>query len=385
MTQALVAGAQEALAAGWEHPVRLRIQDTIRSWGRHTLLSCRVKDGPPAAPDFVVVKATNQPDGDMRTERAGLELLAETPELRQLGPVLYAASGDERLLVLEDVGGGPTLSQLLRSKPAWAREALIESMTALAAVHAYTRGLAGRFARLRDRSGGPGAPGPEPFPTGIRELTDPLAAAYQALGWEPDLPTAELREISARMQPPEPERCLTFFDQCPPNRIVTDRRLRIVDLEMVGFRHPLLDGAYPLLGHLTCMDGQRFPAELAAELLATYRTGLAAGYPELVDDARFGPDLAAACAVWLVRFLRSLPDALVRDRVVGFRLVRSRQRLLAVLDAFLGAAGSLGALPRLAGVCRRIRDRLATDWAGQVEPLPYFPVGTGTAKPRLVG
>jgi hypothetical protein len=155
---------------------------------------------------------------------------------------------------------------------------------------------------------------------------------------------------------------------------MVDGMLRFVDLEMVAFRHPFLDGAYPLIGHFRCMDCQRFPDGLAAAMLHAYRSALVPAYPELTtDDDRFEAELVSACAVWLVLMLRGLPDALARDRVVGFQLARSRQRLLAVLGAFIAASGPSGRLPRLAGTCRRIRELLAGRWV-DTEPLPYFPV-----------
>jgi hypothetical protein len=50
------------------------------------------------------------------------------------------------------------------------------------------------------------------------------------------------------MSPPDQLRCLTFYDQCPSNRMMVGDRLRFVDLELVAFGHPFLDAAYPLLG-----------------------------------------------------------------------------------------------------------------------------------------
>ncbi len=373
----LVDEAGHLLATQWGDPVRLRIHDVIRSWGRHTLLRCRVKQAPRLSPGFVVVKTVNQPEQQMLPERAGLELLSAIPQTRELIPEMYAAANT--MLVLEDLGNAPMLSQLLRARAAWAEEGLLESMRGLATVHARTRGRYAEYAHLHAKYGST-IPGNDPTgnPLNVADLSAVLARALAAVGLDPDdIPSDELRYVVERMSPPADLTCLTFYDQCPSNRMMVNGRLRVVDLEMVAFRHPFLDAAYPLLGYLKCMDGLRLPDQLERQLMSTYRAGVADAYPELVDDGRFADEMTSACAVSVLWHLTKTSAAVDSDGVVGHFLIRRRQRLLAVLDAFLATATAYGALPRLTDVCRRLRSRLGDRWEGLVEPLPTFSIWRG--------
>jgi hypothetical protein len=370
-TQNLVLAAQQLLATAWQYPVRLRLQDVIRTWGRHTVLRCRVKDAPRHTADFLIVKAVNQADGLVTNERAGLELLAELPALRNLVPRLYAADANDTMLVLADLGNGPSLGQLLQARAGWAQEGLLESMRGLATIHTGTRGRKARYAQLQARK----LPAPAAHPFGHPELTAVFGEALGLVGMDQDaVPAVELRELVTRMSPPSDMECLTFYDQCPSNRIMANDRLRFIDLEQVAFGHPFLDAAYPLLGYLLCTDGLRLPDSLRRRMLAAYRTELAHGYPELVEDGRFELEITSACALKLLWHLSHLAEALDRDRVVGHFLIMRRQRLLAVLDAFIAAAVSFGQLPHIRGVCQQLRARLASRWQDTVEPLPLFPV-----------
>jgi hypothetical protein len=135
---------------------------------------------------------------------------------------------------------------------------------------------------------------------------------------------------------------------------MAEGRLRFIDLEYAAFRHPFLDGCYPLIGHLICTDGLHLPDELRQQMVATYRTGIAGAYPELVEMTRFAADMAAAAAMRMVWHLTKLPQSLHRDRVVGHYLIRARQRMVAVLEAFTLPPGRCGScrLPASKG-CRR--------------------------------
>ncbi len=158
--------------------------------------------------------------------------------------------------------------------------------------------------------------------------------------------------------------------------MLTNGRLRYVDLEMGRFRHPFVDGAYPIIGHLRCMDGFRLPMGVQEKMLDAYRGALAVHNPELVDDERFATDMVSACAVWLIRLLQPMPRALERDRTVGYFGIRSRQRILASLDAFLGYAPAARVLPALTRMAGRIADHLRDAWAESVA-LPSFSVLAG--------
>ena len=193
--------------------------------------------------------------------------------------------------------------------------------------------------------------------------------------WDPDLSDAvidDIRTVAAAMSPPASLAALTFHDACPPNRVLTASGVRILDLEMAAFRHPMIDGAYGAIGHLRCNDGLTVPVEIRRGMTAAYRERVLTGYPEYVDDDRFSDDLAAASAVWLVELLRRFRRRTDPDRPVGFFGTTGRQRVLAILDAFSDLSDETNRLTRLGTWSRQLRAGLDARW-GPTPPLPVFP------------
>lgn len=363
-----ITAAAQALQSAWSHPVRLRLGDVIRTWGRHTLLRCEILDGPSSAPRTVVVKQANVRDGAIRNEWASLEYLGALSNVRAPVPTLLAGDPVEELLVLEDIGDAPTLHQLLRSKREWAREALLDSMRSLANVHGSTRERSGDHRAMRANLSAAG--------DGKTEIDATLASLSESLehavgGLDIAVPSRELEQITQALTASSLE-CFTFDDQCPPNRIVAAGGMRFIDLERGAFRHPFIDGAYPRIGHLRCMDGLRLPDEVQLEMLAVYREELAAFFPDLAESERFEREMTYACGLWLVRLLSALPAALTKDRTVGFFAITSRQRIIASLDAFLAISAAAEHVPALVATSRRILEELGQRWP-DVKSLPRFP------------
>ncbi len=340
-----VDAAREVLERAWRHPVSIRPHQVIRDWGRHRLLSCVVKRGPEGAPNQVVVKVSQRACGTIFAEWAGLELLNRLDQTRAIVPRLYGGDRERDLLVIEHVGEGPTLHHLLQSRRSWAVNALEESMWLLAQVHGATQGLCGEYAELYAKLTHEPIP-PTELDRTLACLADSLSEACDAIGVDSRAAASELELIATRLLA-EDCACYTFDDQCPPNRVLTNERLRFVDLEMGRFRHPFIDAAYPIIGHLRCMDGLRLPTGVRETMLDAYRGALATHAPALVMDQRFDMDMACASAARLVQLLGALPRALELDRTVGYFGVRSRERIVASLEAFLDYRPVATVLPEL--------------------------------------
>jgi hypothetical protein len=186
----------------------------------------------------------------------------------------------------------------------------------------------------------------------------------------------DLELVAATLDVPDSFRALTFNDQCSVNRIVTAAGLRVVDLEMAGFRHPMIDGAFGSIGHLRCMarrlrenDGIVIPPEVRPLVTDAYRMAVIAGFPEYEDDERFFDDLTAASAVWMVEILRRTRPGVGGDKPDGFFGVTACQRVLATLAAFGEVAGSTGRLSALAAWVDEVSARLEAEWPS-FPPLP---------------
>ncbi len=360
----LLATAGAVLSETWGGAVTLYLQDPIRSeWGRHTVLLCHV-DGPSDAPAMVVVKAAVEPDGAVFNEWACLEWLGGIEEVADRLPALYGGDEEAQLIVLGDVGAGPTVHRVLQSQAQWALDALTDGQALTAAVHAATRGREAEFAAVRSRLPEGAAP--------PRLVTD----AAELAAWSPlsDAVLEELVWVREKMDVPESFRALTFHDQCQVNRIVTTTGVRAVDLEMAGFRNAMIDGSFGAIGHLRCMarrlrddDAIALPQRVRQAATRAYRSGVVAGYPEYEDDDRFDDDLTAAAAVWLGFILtRSGP---MGDESVSFFKVTAAQRAVAALEAFIELADATNRLPGLAAWAGGLHERLLTEWP-DLPPLP---------------
>lgn len=340
--QRLLDAASDALATAWSSEVNLYLQHPIRTeWGRHRLLLCNV-DGPPGTPDIAVVKAAIERTGTIFNEWAALDYLDRTTAA-PLVPQLHAGHAKEQLIVIEDLGAGPSLHRLMQTRPSLAEEALIQSMELLADVHAATRAGQGDFDEIR------AALPPGAGPPALELDADAVLGTLRA--WSNDVPPQvadDVERAAEQLRVAESFTCLTFHDCCPVNRIMTNRGMRAVDLEMAAFRHPLVDGAYAALAHLRCSarrlrsdDGIVMPADVAARATEAYRLRVASGYPEYGDQGRFHRDLGAAAVIWMVEILRRMRPSFAGKDPAGFFKVTARQRVFEVL-ATIAALAAVG-------------------------------------------
>jgi hypothetical protein len=363
----VVAVAARVLSETWRTPVTLRLQDPIRSeWGRHTLVRCDVDGARATDTPTVVVKAAVERNGAIFNEWAALRWLRRVDAVSGLVPELYAGDVATELIVLEDVGTGPLLRRVLHTRPEWATEALCESMRLLGRVHAATRGRSDDLAATR--AGLP--PGPPPPAIAIA----PEALTLEMRSWRP-VPESVREEITlaAETMRPEPEvAALTFHDVCPPNRVVTPTGVRAVDLEMAGFRHPMIDAAYAVIGHLRCNDGLVIPPPIRRRMTEAYVGAISSGYPEYADPDRFGRDLVGATVVWFADLLRRFGAAARRDRTVGFFRTSARQRVLAAIDVLDAVTTASSRTTAIGAWAAALRNDMSAAW-GAVPRLATFP------------
>jgi hypothetical protein len=367
----LMKTATHVLNRAWNADVTLYLQDPIRTeWGRHTLLLCHV-DGPPDAPATIVMKAAVDADHAIFNEWAVLEWLNGIGATSPLVPTLFGGDDLAQLIVIEDLGAGPSLHRVLQTRPEWATEALVESQELTARIHSATRGRQAELNRVR--SALPSGP-PPPV---VEQSPDALVAEMEA--WHPPPSSAiyEIESVGATLAVPESFRSLTFNDACPVNRIVTADGVRAIDLEMAGFRHPMIDGAYAAIGHLRCVarrlrenDTLALPPTARSTATDAYRQAVLVGFPEYADTDRFHDDLAAASAVWMINILRRTRPGVAGDKPASFFGVTACQRILATLDAFSKLATTTGRLPAIDTWAHDLRGRLEAEWP-ETSPLAY--------------
>jgi hypothetical protein len=282
-------------------------------------------------------------------------LTNETEALQNLPAACRPAfiAGGEGLIVMEDLGDGPSLADvLLGTDPAEAEVALL----------GWARTLG---AALRP-SLGSGPPG---------DLDDTVAGAREMRRLAEELGVAvpvslegDARAINEALSAPGPWVAYCPGDTCPDNnRVVPGGGVRFFDFEGAGWRHAALEAAYCRAPFCTCWCVAGLPegmtGRMEAELLATLSppeperfaamVGLGAVYYTLVSFR------------WFRRFLQD-------DRPIGppeRGPARGRQYVYARLRT---AAGQGGRIPAIADLSDRLAARISERWP-EAAHLPLYP------------
>ena len=280
------------------------------------------------------------------------------------------------MLVLEDLGDGPSLATLLLADdPVVAAGAAERSAASLGALHAATIGRADDFTALRRQADPAYEPVRHrrelrgmPMTERIAGLPD-LLSAHGLPGLTPTAP-AELDGILATLNEPQPFLVLSNGDPCPDNERVGPAGSRFFDFEAAGYHHALVDVAHYRIPFPNCWCWRRMPAEVTQRMESAYRASLATACPAALDDATYEPALARTTAAWLVWTLhRRLPDAATNELF--------RQRIMSSLTGLTTNPAAGAALP---GVTQWADDTVAVlsqRWPQTTLPAPTYPAFGG--------
>ena len=314
----------------------------------------RVTDGD----RFLVVKAYRDPDrGTWRREAAGLRLAQG-----EGAPALVGVSTDPTLVVMEDLGRGASLADLLLGLDRGAAQrGLAQWAAALAHVHRRT---IGRREQYDDALRADGATGPvgslvDEIGRGMTELAETTAA--QGLPAPDGVPATVLSLVEPLLDPAT--HVLSPGDTCPDNNHLDGDRLRLIDFEFSEFRHPAWDVAYLRVPFPSCWCAWAIPAAAAREGEAAY---LAAGGPAGPDwEASLAVATLAWCLVstgWFIRATFAGEGDRGTDRRPGRRaMILNRLRLasISIVD------------PGLAAYAHDLAEALTARWGEH--PLAWAP------------
>lgn len=320
---------------------------------RSTVLRCQTADGP------VVVKTYHdRPDAraSFPNDAAALALGA--------GPDLLAADGSSRTLVMEDLGSGWTVADLLLDDdPNAARAGLVTWATTLGRLAADSANRRDEFNDLRVQYGAApkaGASIPDRISEAHARLPEALAAVGvpKAAGFDEELSRLLDNDFLA----------FSPGDTCPDNNLMTPTGLRLLDFENSGYRSVFLDAAYCRVPFPTCWCAFRLPAKVAEETERAYRSQILHGFPELADDSRWNLGVESAVVAWGLASTAMIPTVMDRDyaRHPGRHSPTMRQVLRHRWDILAAST----ALPAIADTARRLL--LATDGWGTT-PLAGHP------------
>lgn len=345
--EAILRAAAEALGCDLQAPVRL-----VGS-ARATVLRCRTARG------SVVVKAYKKIGlGSFTAEAAGLSLSGR--------PTLLAVDPATPLIVMADLGDGPSLADLLLGADADAAgSALVRWASEYGRLAVDTSPRRGQLSALQAQFdlGAPVYDVDQRLEECYRALPDLLAThGVDVPGLEDDLDS--LRTLRDRFPVFSPG------DVCPDNNVVSAEGAHLLDYEGAGVHSAFLDAAYISMPFSTCWCVSRLPRRLGTTVESTYRAQLTKIHPELADASTWRTGLTLAIAAWTVHATVSLlPRAVIIDQPMHptRRPVPSARQLLRYRWEML-AHGEQP--PALADVARRL---LATTTNWDVAELDLYP------------
>jgi hypothetical protein len=360
MTRALPPSAHDRVCAllstALGHPVTLGVPQLLKAPTRASVW--RVPVSGTALPyGAVIVKLLGDDDATAYTEWAALAFLAELSAARGLVPAFLGGDTRARLLLLEDLGPGRTLHEVLTDDTAAAATTVLNQLAAqMARLHAATRGAEARFATLRAALPGATATGRQ------QEAAAWLAAWPRVEGWfaahglalPPGLEGCR-RQIAHSYAEPGPWLSFSHGDPAPTNNHVGVQGVRLLDFEYAAYRHALYDiTAWNVLCPL--------PPDLVTQMRQTFQQTLAATLQQAGEPIHFAMAWAELCAFRALAVLSWISlDVLAADQpfAPGWS---AREAVLAALTRVSGVSASVPALEPLVQVCDALCNALRVRW-----------------------
>ncbi|KFA91000.1 phosphotransferase family protein [Archangium violaceum] len=339
-----MAHGARALSSAWGRPVLLGAPELLKTESRSVVVRAQVRGGP--VPAIILKHFRDDPVCGL-DDQAGADFL--TRQGLEFGPRLLAADVDARLFVLEDLGRGRTLEELLRGEDARAATGgLIATARLAGQLHARTLGLQSEYELVRQ------ALPPRPQRVRVENARFLLDNEERLLRWlsaveaeaAPGL-HEDLQDVARTLANPGPFLAFTHGDLAPGNVLFTANGPRLLDFEYAGMRHALYDA-------LMWLVTVPLPDELIARADITYRITLSSQCEAAQADSawvRARATVALARTVNLFQWLH--PRVLEEDRewapglseraALLHHLARCRA-LLAPADGFPGLARTLETL-----------------------------------------
>lgn len=261
--------------------------------------------------ESVVLKRYEGDDERGFTDWASLWFLSTLEEAAGVAPRFYAGDAEERIVVMEDLGGSRSLEDVLdQGDPATAISVLRALAVAMARLITATYNREGIFEQMRAEL--PGAEG-----LGRRrEARRWLEACGRVVHWADVLGIRLPRGFNAACEyvatvyaAPGAYLAFSHGDPAPSNNHIAGDRVRLVDFEYAGCRHALYDmTAWDILCPL--------PTEWVAVMQHVFRRSVGASLMDgaMVDDERYREARATMCAYRALAMVTWLsPDLLVQD------------------------------------------------------------------------
>jgi hypothetical protein len=346
---------------------------------------CRVEAPDAASIPSVIVKRFK---GELERgfdEWAALAFRTDRPLTPPVAPRFLAGDADARVFVMEDLGAGRTLEDLLQGGDAAAATDALVSVARLAgSLHAHLLDATLDFDRRRGALAPRAASPLAAAGALLRRARGQIASWLRAADVVPAPGLGHTLEAVARaVEHPGAFATLTHGDMAPSNTHITPTRLRLLDFEYAGVRSALYD---TLFWTLVCP----FPEPLIDRAEAAYRTELMRACPAARDNAAYATERATVAAWRMLNLLQWLPPSLRQADPPWAPGVSARQAVLWHLSRFDALATGVTALSPLVETLARLGRVLGERWSRGIDPTTLWPAlrslsSEGRARPSAGG
>ena len=313
----------------------------------------------------VVVKTRREESGPwggeaavLDNERRGFELVSGLGI--DVAPRLLAADEELGIVVMTDVGTGPSVQDLLFGENAAdATAGLVALARTTGVLHGASAGIEHQWqerATFLDRTF-------EFWP----ELRDAAA--------DLDFPapagvSADLEALESDLADPR-FRVFVHGDLGPNNAVLASGRARLVDFEGSGFRHFALDAAslrlpFPAYGYWAVL-----PAGVIAAMDEAYRAELSRGWPDALNDEVYQAGIATGCAAWAIIRAHRLPLIASSGQQPELAL-RRRTQIVQTLTSFAEIAVRAKRFEALAHWFLALAEEMRERWDEARQPPRVF-------------
>lgn len=375
------ARAEKLLTETFGGKVQLGEGEDLEGSGRSKVVRFKLLERPQTAPESVVVKQIVVEAADPKlldeamtrnyNDWAGLQFLSDVGGKASPAPQFYAGDREAGLIVLEDLGSGMQLNDLLLGNdPEAATQGLYQFSTTLGRMHALTIGKEAEFDRVYT-SLKPRAKGPTLFGRDYEVLATIFQQTAKTMDMEisPQI-EKELTALIASLNNPGPFLAYTHSDPCPDNCLLTDTGLKLVDFEFGEFRHALLDGVYGRILFPTCWCVSSLTDEIVLEMERCYRAELIKGCPEAADDKLFYRAVIEACACWALNTCRMDPIERLFEKDIEWGIASVRARIMTRFEVVANLSQQFGHLEALGTSFGVVATKLREVWS---EEMPLYP------------